>query len=156
MRYLTILVCFISVSAQAGQGLEAQVRSIAKANGFKPNDRIVNAVAEAARTYKVDVAQLTAIGIIETGLGKYTTTRVNKNGTLDKGLFQINTVNHSKCVAYHLDTPEGSALCAAKLLSMIKKVKPDDIAKYHSKTPKYKARYFKKITKVLSAVDRSK
>ena len=84
--------------------------------------------------------QLTAIGIIETGLGKYAKTRNNTNGTQDRGVFQINTVNYPKCVEYNLDSPEGSALCAAKLLSQIKAKRADYLGVYHSKTPSKKSK----------------
>lgn len=125
-----------------------QVLDLALSNGFKPSERIVNSILVASQTYNVDALELTAIGIVETGLGKYIKTRKNTNGTHDKGLFQINTVNHSKCVEYNLDSPEGSSLCAAKLLSTIKTKRSDYLGVYHSKTPTKKMIYLKKISKV--------
>lgn len=129
--------------------VQEQVKALAIANGFEATDEVADAIALASKTYEVDAMQLTAIGIIESGLGKYAKTRRNSNGTLDRGVFQINTVNIPKCKAFHIDTVEGSAFCAAKLLSQIKMVKPSDVAKYHSKTPSKKIAYFQKITKVL-------
>jgi hypothetical protein len=120
-------------------------------NGFKASKEIIDAITEASEAYQVDPLHLTAIAILETGLGTNVKTRKNKNGTLDKGVFQINTVNFEKCKAFRLETVQGSAFCAAKLVSQIKMSKPDDIAKYHSKTPSKKQVYFVKLTKVLQA-----
>lgn len=128
-----------------------EVIDLAKANGFSPSKRIVDAIVKAADQYEIDVLELTAIGIIETGLGKYAKTRKNKNGTHDRGLFQINTINEMKCIEYNLDSPEGSALCAAKLLSEIKTKRADYLGVYHSKTPSKKAKYLKKVTQVLAS-----
>lgn len=125
------------------------VQDLARSNGFAPSKRIIDAILTASETYQIDALELTAIGIIETGLGKYARTRKNSNGTYDKGLFQINTVNYPKCVEYNLDSPEGSALCAAKLLSQIKAKRADYLGVYHSKTPTKKAKYLQKVSQVL-------
>ena len=131
------------------ESVQDRIKALASANGFDASDEIADAIANAANAYQVDALQLTAIGIIESGLGKNAKTRKNRNGTLDRGVFQINTVNLDRCKAFHIDTVEGSAFCAAKILSQIKMVKPSDVAKYHSKTPSKKSAYFAKITKVL-------
>jgi hypothetical protein len=129
------------------------VRDVALANGFTPSERIVNAILRASETYQIDSIELTAIAIVETGLGKNAKTRVNSNGTKDHGLFQINTVNAPKCVEYNLDSPEGSALCAAKLLSQIKARRADYLGVYHSKTPSRKLVYMQKLDQVMSQTD---
>lgn len=129
-----------------GQDVEA----LAKANGFKPTQRMIDAIVRASDTYGIDALELTAIGIIETGLGSNSKDRLNTNGTKDRGAFQINTVNYPKCVEYNLDSVEGSALCAAKLLSMIKAHRSDYLGVYHSKTPSKKARYLAKVTQVMA------
>lgn len=125
------------------------VLELADSNGFKPTKRVVQAIVNASRTHGIDIAELTAIGIVETGLGKYAKTRRNKNGTYDHGLFQINTVNHGYCIEYNLESPEGSALCAAKLLARIKKNRADYLGVYHSKTPTKKEVYMRKLSNVL-------
>lgn len=125
------------------------VLELADSNGFKPSKRVVQAIVNASRTYSIDVAELTAIGIVETGLGKYAKTRRNTNGTYDRGVFQINTVNHVYCIEYNLDSPEGSALCAAKLLARIKKNREDYLGVYHSKTPTKKEVYMRKLSNIL-------
>jgi hypothetical protein len=127
------------------------VQDLANANGFKPSERIVKAILEAADTYSIDALELTAIAIVETGLGKYAKTHRNSNGTLDKGLFQINTVNESQCIEYNLESPEGSSLCAAKLLSQIRTRHADYLGRYHSKTPVKKVAYMQKVSKVLAS-----
>lgn len=127
------------------------VQDLAESNGFEPSKRIVKAILTASETYQIDALELTAIGIIETGLGKYARTRKNSNGTTDKGLFQINTVNEAQCVEYNLDSPEGSALCAAKLLSTIKAKRADYLGVYHSKTRSKKTKYMQKISQVLAS-----
>jgi hypothetical protein len=130
------------------------VKEFADSNGFNPSGRVVLAIVKASQQYHIDVLELSAIATIETGMGKFTSNRKNNNGTIDRGLFQINTVNVKKCIEYNLDSPEGSALCAAKLLSQIKIKHKDYLGRYHSKTPDKKANYIRKITKVLQSNSR--
>ena len=129
--------------------VQDRIKALAIGNGFEASDAVADAIAKAAHAYQVDAETLTAIGIIESGLGKYSRTRKNRNGTHDFGVFQINTVNVKFCAEFRLETLQGNAFCAAKILSQIKMVKPSDIAKYHSKTPSKKNAYFAKMTKVL-------
>jgi len=126
------------------------VEALARANGFIPTKRVIDAIIYASEMYEIDALELTAIGIVETGLGKYSAIKKNSNGTYDRGIFQINTVNYSKCVEYNLDSPEGSALCAAKLLSKIKSYRADYLGVYHSKTPSKKTKYLNKISQALN------
>lgn len=151
--YALLFLALILGGAHAhAETIEDKVLDLAKSNGFTPSKRIVNAIVNASDEYDVDALELTAIGIVETGLGKYAKTRKNRNGTFDKGLFQINTINERTCIEYNLDSAEGSALCAAKLLSSIKMKHKDYLGRYHSKTPSKKVLYSKKITKVLALV----
>lgn len=135
--------------------VQDQVKALALANGFGATDQVADAIAKASKAYEIDAMQLTAIGIIESGLGTNPRAKLrkNSNGTHDRGVFQINTVNWPKCKEFQLDTVEGNAFCAAKLLSQIKIKKPSDLGKYHSKTcrPDFcpKKTYYAKITKVL-------
>lgn len=126
------------------------VIALSKSNGFKPNKRIIKSIIYASEMFHIDPLELTAIAIIESGIGKYTKTRINKNGTKDVGLFQINTVNKEFCIEYNLENPEGSSLCAAKLLANLKVKRSDYLGAYHSKTPSLKYIYIKKIKNVLS------
>ena len=118
---------------------------MAEANKFKPSQRIINAIISASNKYKLDPLELTAIAIIESGLGKYSRSTPNRDGTFDKGLFQINTINQKTCKDYNLDTTEGSSLCAALLISRHKRYHKDYLGMYHSKTPSKKQLYLKKI-----------
>lgn len=140
--------------------LQSEIMHLAKSNGFTPSERIVSAIIRASKEYSLEPLELTAIGILETGLGKFAKTRKNSNGTLDKGVFQINTVNVEFCIEYNLYSPEGSALCAAKLLAKHKETRKDYLGVYHSKTcrPDFcpKGVYLKKIAKVFeNAADKT-
>ena len=132
----------------------SEVTTMAKANGFTPDNRTIRAIEKAAKTYSIDVKELTAIAIVETGLGRYTRDQLNSNGTKDVGLFQINEINHATCVEYNLRSPEGSALCAAKLLASLKKRHQDYLVKYHSKTLKHRINYGRKITSVFQKAEK--
>lgn len=148
-----VLIALLLLSSQAKANDFKDVQDLALKNGFKPSKQVIRAVVKAARWYGLNPLDLGAIGLIETGLGKFNQDTVNKNGTVDTGIFQINTINKSKCIEYDLNTPEGSALCAAKLLAKIKRhyasKDPQWSAIYHSKTKSYKEKYFRKIAKVL-------
>jgi hypothetical protein len=146
----TIAIILIVIAALKASAGESEIIALAQANGYKPSLRIVRAILGASIKYKVKAKELTAIAILETGLGKYSKPRLNPNGTIDRGLFQINTVNYSKCVEYNLDSPEGSALCAAKLLSNIRSHRADYLGAYHSKTPKHKKAYLDRMALVLA------
>lgn len=128
----------------------AVVRKISVANGFAPSKRIVKAISAASKAYNIPVTKMTAIAITETGIGSNVKTRLNNNKTLDHGLFQLNSVNLHKCPEYNIESYEGNALCAAKLLSKLRKNRPNDYwGAFHSKTPSLKTKYMLKIEKVL-------
>lgn len=128
--------------------MEQIILALAIANGFYPSPGVVPAIAEASLQYNVNPLHLTAIAIVETGLGKYGTNHKNANGTTDVGLFQINSINHARCIPYDLTTNAGSAMCAAKLLSKLR-----DIGAYHSKTPKKKMLYNRKIASTMNKLN---
>lgn len=148
MKYLVVIGIGISSISQGSDF--SNVKQLAVNNGFNPSDRVIKSIINASKLYKINALELAAIGIVETGLGKYAMTRVNKNGTLDHGLFQINTVNVERCIEFNLDSPEGSTLCAAKLLSQLRKQRNDYLGVYHSKTRQKKEQYMNKIHNVLA------
>ncbi len=123
---------------------------IAQANGFKVSNEIDIAINNAARHYRLPASELTAIAIVESGIGQNAKTRINTNGTQDIGLFQINTINHKFCKEYDIKNNIGNALCAAKILSKLKQTRHDYVGVYHSKTPSKKQIYLSKIAKVLN------
>lgn len=127
---------------------EMMILNLAHSNGFTISKRILNAIKNASDQYNIPAIELTAIAIIETSLGNNLKRSTNKNGTIDRGLFQINSVNRQFCIEYNLDSNEGSALCAAKLLDNLRQTRTDYIGAYHSKTPSKKSIYLKKIAKV--------
>lgn len=128
-----------------------KVINLAFNNGYNPSREVINAIVSASHRYGINPLELTAIGILETGLGKYSTTRTNHNMSQDIGLFQINEVNLPKCIEYNLSSNQGSAMCAAKLLNEIKKKhKTDYIGRFHSNTPRHKNAYIKSIKRLLS------
>lgn len=149
----TVLISILLLAVQGQAGDFKDVKELALKNGFKPSNEVIKAVVKAARWYGLEPLDLAAIGLVETGLGKFNQDTYNTNGTVDTGIFQINTINRPKCVQFDLTTSEGSAMCAAKLLQQIRrKYAPKDPqwkAVYHSKTPQYKDIYARKIAQVL-------
>lgn len=112
------------------------------------------AIQEAAAAYQVDARVLKAIAHLESSGGKFTGPKVNRNGTVDLGAFQINSVHWATtCSMYKVDTLRGNALCAARLLKQHKKFKDVDpywVGRYHSKTQSKKQSYAKKLRLVMS------
>jgi hypothetical protein len=110
-------------------------------------------IESAARKYNIDARIMKAILQIESSGGSNVKLRHNSNGTYDIGPFQINSIHwNTTCKAYDLTTDKGNTRCAAKLLAKHKKHKTRDpmwAARYHSRTPSLKLKYYKKITKVL-------
>jgi len=148
---VSTMIALSLLSLKSFADANEEVLAVARANNLNPSQRVVTAIVNASTQYDISASELTAIAIIETRLGKNIKVRHNTNGTEDKGLFQINTINHSKCIEYNLNTPEGSALCAAKLLHTIKQKRDDYLGVYHSKTPSKKHTYMKQIDQILAA-----
>ena len=109
------------------------------------------AIEEAARLHGVKREYLRAIAMVESSGRTNPPDRINKNGTIDRGMFQINSINWHKCIPLNLRNPGGSARCAARLIRKIKPKNLYDLAKYHSKTPKYRERYADKLRRALYA-----
>lgn len=109
------------------------------------------AIEGAAAAYQVDARVLKAIAYLESSGGKFVGPKINKNGTVDIGQFQINSVHWATtCSMYKVDTLRDNAMCAAKLLKQHKKFKYSDphwIGRYNSKTPSLKLKYFNKFKK---------
>src|SRR5271170_3535377 len=102
-----LLALLVSTIARASS--RDEVMALCTKNSLKPDKRVISAILSASQWYKVDPLDLTAIGILETGLGKYNHDVYNKNGTIDTGIFQINTINKPKCSKFDLNTTIGSA-----------------------------------------------
>lgn len=116
------------------------------------------AIDGAAAAYGVDARVLKAIAYLESSGGKFTGPKVNKNGTVDLGAFQINSIHWATtCKMYNVATLKGNALCAARLLKQHKKFKGSDadwVGRYHSKTPSKKVKYAKKIKDFIAKSDK--
>lgn len=128
---------------------EAKAESLAdyaKRLGFKPSVEVTKAISYAARNYGLDETKLLRIAIVESSLNPKAY-GLNKNGTEDIGLFQINTVTYShECIEFNVWSAKGNALCAAKVLSRHKKSgDPYFIGRFHSLTPDKKLRYYNKV-----------
>jgi len=145
MRYLLIILV-----ASNAWAIDNSIQSLAKANGYNPSQRVITAISNAAMRYHVSPLELTAIGILETGLGRYNRVRRNSNGTIDQGIFQINSVNVVSCIEYNLASIEGNAYCAAKLLNTMALKHHDYLGRYHSSNLKRKIGYQNAVLKVLS------
>jgi hypothetical protein len=78
--------------------------------------------------------------------------RVNKNGTIDVGMFQINSVHFSGiCADLDVMTVKGNTQCAIKLIKEAKKHSRHDknwLGRYHSKTPSRKLNYVNLLNNV--------
>lgn len=141
MKYLILL---LSMNA-FGDSLH----NLAMVHGFKPSHKAIHAIRNAASRYRINQEELMAIAILESGANENRRIRINKNGTMDVGMFQINTVNFKECIEYDLLSIDGSAFCAAKLLAKHKSKYKDYVGRYHSKTPSKKRAYQNKVNKMV-------
>lgn len=135
MKYLIILILTINA---------------AQADSVKPSIETIAAILHASKMHKIDAQALIKIAFIESRF-KNDAVRLNKNKTVDVGMFQINSVNWVKCQAYNILTIQGNALCAAKLLASHAKHGKHDkhwIGRYHSKTHAKKLSYVKLLASV--------
>lgn len=110
----------------------------------------VRAIVQAANAYGIDAQALVKIGYVESRYNQGAI-RHNKNGTIDVGMFQVNSVHWSKeCKGLDVTTLQGNADCAAKLIAGHATHAATDSAwlgRYHSKTPSKKLYYAKQLDK---------
>jgi hypothetical protein len=104
--------------------------------------------------YRLPRGVLLKIATIESNVNPKAPMRVNKNGTKDVGMFQINSVHwHTTCKAFNVFELSGNARCAALLVARHRtKAGVDEhwVARYHSKTPRYKLIYARKLEMLAS------
>jgi hypothetical protein len=114
--------------------------------GFKPSTSVIAAIKHASKAYGVDERSMLAIALIESSFNP-NAYNVNVNGTVDVGLFQINSVvAKEECIEYNLWSAKGSALCAAKMIAKHKKTgDPLYLGRYHSSRKDLKLNYYKKV-----------
>lgn len=110
--------------------------------------KLINRVA---RQYGIDSQALVRIAHVESHFNQKAM-RSNRNGTVDIGMFQVNSVHwDTTCQGIDIFTLEGNARCAALILKMHQKHAPKDrnwLGRYHSKTPSLKTKYMKLLKKV--------
>lgn len=111
----------------------------------------VRAIVDASNKYGIDAQALVKIGYVESRYNQ-AAIRVNKNHTVDIGMFQVNSVHWSKeCKGIDVTTLQGNADCAAKIIAgHAKHAKTDSawLGRYHSKTISKKLFYSKQLDKV--------
>lgn len=116
---------------------------------LKPPKTVMAAIKHAAKVYGVDERTMIAIAYIESSF-RPDAYNVNVNGTVDLGLFQINSVvAKEECEEYNLWSAKGSALCAAKMIAKHKKTgDPLYIGRYHNSRPELKLKYYRRVQEV--------
>lgn len=118
----------------------------------QPDKAIVKVIYSAAAEFHVNAQDLVRIAYTESKF-KPDAVRTNKNGTIDYGMFQVNSIHWTTtCKAMKVMHIRDNARCAAKILADIKlKHSKDDtqwLGRYHSKTPSKKAKYFELLSSV--------
>lgn len=116
-----------------------------------PSKATLKVIYAAAKRFDVDANDLLKIAFVESSFNPEAR-RVNGNGSVDFGMFQINSVHWSTtCKKFDVMTLKGNALCAAKLLKAVSKHAETDenwLGRYHSKTPSRKAAYAEKLARI--------
>jgi len=112
---------------------------------------------EAGKYYDINPKLLKAIAKIESNFNP-NAIRVNKNGTKDYGMMQINSI-HLRELSFHgidekqLMEPKINIFVGAALLDRHLKIFGKDmesIGRYHSATPQYKYQWLQKLIKAYS------
>lgn len=118
-----------------------------------PSHHTLRVIYQAAHHFGVDADTLIKIAYVESRFDA-TAERVNGNGSIDYGMFQINSVHWSKdCKHFNVLTLRGNALCAAKLLRVAKRHAADRfwIGRYHSTTLRRKRAYYRLVSSIVLA-----
>lgn len=115
----------------------------------KPTVRQLKIIYKVAKSHNLDSAHLIKIAALESNF-KEEAINYNSNGSVDYGLFQINTIHWSTtCKDLDIFTLEGNAQCAARLVFTLKykhsAKDPCWLARYHSSTPSKKELYCQKL-----------
>jgi hypothetical protein len=136
----------LAIAVKACQVQAGTLEAHALRKGFKPSKEVTAAIKHAAKVYSVDERSMLAIAFIESSFNP-SAFNVNVNGTVDVGLFQINTVvAKSECVEYNLWNAKGSALCAAKMIAKHKRTgDPLYLGRYHNSRKDLKLKYYNKV-----------
>lgn len=142
---LLILASLLSIAAKAETFEELQ--NLAERQGYANKAAIVQVIYDVASEEGLKPSKMLRIAMLESSLNS-SAWRVNKNDTVDVGLFQINSVNFPKCKGLDLNKVRDNVRCAAKLLKEHKrhaKLDAQWLCRYHSKTPSKKDAYCRKL-----------
>ena len=107
-----------------------------------------NTIALAAMANGIETTTMIKIAKIESNHNRKAK-RLNLNGSIDIGMFQINSVHwNSTCKDLDVFSLGGNTECAARLILAAKRHAGKDrnwIGRYHSKTPHLKRAYVAKL-----------
>jgi soluble lytic murein transglycosylase-like protein len=117
-------------------------------------DNLDNIFQEASQYYNINPKLLKAIAKIESNFNPKAI-RVNKNGTKDYGIMQINSIHFRELSVFgigehNIMDPRTNIFIGAALLERHIKVFGNDISsvgRYHSNTPQFKAQWLQKLIK---------
>jgi hypothetical protein len=150
---MRVISCFLLIFSfvSAANSSPTRLQKTASNMGFSRPIEVFQAIALASNAYGVNPNKLLAIAIVESGLN-HKAINLNRNGTKDHGLFQINdVVKKGECSGFNVKQLVGNALCAAKMLRLHQKHAHKDpywLGRYHSKTPSLKRSYYHKVVTV--------
>lgn len=132
---IMIALMLVTISAQSASLSKYQRQQIIKVSEY----------------YGLNANKLMRIAYVESTFNQKAI-RVNSNNTIDVGMFQINTVHaESTCANLNVYNFEDNLICAALILVQHKKKQSEDsiwFARYHSKTPSRKQKYYNKLMAV--------
>ena len=107
----------------------------------------IKIIYKEAKAAKLNTDDIIRIAYIESRINMDAIPRINSNGTIDYGLFQINSIHwDTTCKQYDITTVVGNTKCAIKIILQHKKFSTKDpnwLGRYHSKTPSKKLHYLR-------------
>lgn len=110
---------------------------------------VLKIIYRAAAQYGIDAQDLIHIAFTESRFNQKAR-RVNANGTVDWGMFQINSVHWTTtCRGLDVSRLQGNAQCAAKIISRLEarhgQTDVNWLGRYHSATPSKKRAYKRRL-----------